>query len=72
MKTGLESLERSTFRNSPQADLAIFVSCGDAVIFWVTCDACKRVLASLLVAVFEEKPIKSKDFMSHVKNLSCV
>lgn len=45
--------------HSPQANLAIFMSCGNAVIFWVTGDAHERVLASLLVVFFEEKPINN-------------
>lgn len=48
------------FLHSPQTDLAVFVSRGDAVVFWVTGDACERVLASLLVVLFEEKPIDNR------------
>lgn len=46
------------------------MSCGDAVIFWVTCDARERVLASLLVVVFEKKPIKIQTlYFQHDKSL---
>lgn len=44
-----ENAESAVFRNSPQANLAVFMSCGDAVIFRVTRDARERVLAPLLV-----------------------
>lgn len=42
---------------SPQPDLSVFVPCGDAVVFGVTGDAGERVLASLFVVIFEEKPV---------------
>ncbi len=45
--------------HSPQANLAVFVPRGNAVIFGVTGDARKRVPASLLVVFFEGKPFNS-------------
>lgn len=45
--------------HSPQADLAVFMPGGDAVVFWVTGDARECVLASLLVVFFEGKPINN-------------
>ncbi len=48
----------ASFLLSPQANLAILVSRGDAVIFRVTGDARERVLSSFLVVFFEGKPLK--------------
>lgn len=61
----LQTIKRRGFAaasllHSPQADLAVFVSRGDAVVFWVTGDARERVLAALLVVLFEEKPIDNR------------
>lgn len=45
------------FFHSPQANLSIFVSRGDAVVVWMTGNTCERVLASLLVVFFQGKPV---------------
>lgn len=66
--TNTLTLLTATFRNSPEANLAVFVPCGDAVILWVTGDARERVLASLLVVVFQEKPIKIQIYFQHDKS----
>lgn len=44
------------------------MSCGDAVIFWVTRDTRERVFGPLLVVHFEEQPIKiQKLYFTHDK-----
>lgn len=57
MQTGLKA---TSFLRSPQANLAVLVSRGDAVIFRVTGDARERVLSSFLVVFFEGEPLKKK------------